>query len=345
MKFFFKQPLYLSLFFFVPFLYFALVNFSGNKINYLIFSLISFFTVIYSFREKGFFFEKFFSIYLWLGFWFKFTLFQGLFIDSPPGGLGYFKFTNKNLNELMLLASLPFVSLTFSSILVSRFYQSKTIIKNNFFSNIYKKFRLTILIMTFFFITSITLINFKFGIYQKGLVSSIELPLFISGFFKWFYLMGSGVIISILVKYELENKNDISNSLYSLLIYESLISNITLLSRAMIFNVSAIFYGIFKSLTLDNPNIKKIKKLIFNYLIIIMLFITSVIIIDNMRSKAYFTDKKILIEKSEIFGKATNENSFLVMRILMKMKNLLRKEIFLLLFIRLYNLYILDLLE
>ena len=70
----------------------------------------------------------------------------------------------------------------------------------------------------------------------------------VSGFIKWFYLMGSGVIISLLIKYELENKNDLSNSLYGIIMYETFISNLTLLSRAMIFNTSAIFLEFLKAL-------------------------------------------------------------------------------------------------
>ena len=62
-------------------------------------------------------------------FWLKFSLFQGLFIDNPPGGLGNFKFTEKSLNELMLLSSIPFLTLTFSSIIISKFYQSKKLFK------------------------------------------------------------------------------------------------------------------------------------------------------------------------------------------------------------------------
>lgn len=307
MKNFLKVFIYLSFIFFVPFIYLALINFGGNKIYYIFFTIISFFSVFYSFREKGFFFEKFFSIYLWLGFWLKFTLFQSLFIESPPGGLGYFKFSQANLNELMFLASIPFVSLTFCSILITKFYQPKKVIQNNFWPKIYKNFRLLILVITIFFISVIYLINFKFGIYQKGLVSNIDLPLLVSGFFKWFYLMGSGVIISMLIKYELENKNDVSNSLYLLLTYESFVSNISLLSRAMIFNISAIFYAIFK-IFFDSDNINKIKKLLIHYLIIVILFLASIPIINQIREKAYFLDEKILEEKTEVFGKVINED-------------------------------------
>ena len=108
----------------------------------------------------------------------------------------------------------------------------------------------------------------------KRLVSNIDLPLVVSGFIKWFYLMGSGVIISLLIKYELENKNDLSNSLYGIIMYETFISNLTLLSRAMIFNTSIIFLQFLKALSIACK--KKLKKLFIYYLIIVILFMALV---------------------------------------------------------------------
>ena len=307
MKNFFKILIFIVLLFLTPFIFLAFVNFGGNKIYYVFFTLISFFSVIFSFREKGFFFEKFFSIYLWLGLWLKFTLFRSIFLNNPPGGIGFFEFNEESLNELMVLASIPFLSLTLSSIIFSKFNYNNKFIPNNFWSKIYKNFRLLILIILIILISVITLLNLNFGIYQKGLVSNLDLPFVISGFFKWFYLIGSGVIISLIIKYELEIKKNVSHLLYGVLLFETFISNITLLSRAMIFNISAIFYGIFQSLILDKENKQRIKKLFVYYLIVIILFLVSVPVINQIREKVYYVDDYIKIEKAEVFGQSANE--------------------------------------
>ena len=238
----------LFLFFSAALFFFAFQNFLGNKIFYFSFTVISFFSLIYSFRKNGFFIEKFFIIYLWLGFWLKFSLFQGLFINDPPGGLGNFNFTKDSFSELMVISSLPFAGVTISSIILNRISFLHNCLNNNFLQRLYDNLRSPILISITFLILIVSVLNYKFGIYQKGLIPTSELPFLISGFFKWLYLMGFGVILSLLIKYELDSKKDVQHQVYLIVILESFVSNFALLSRAMIFNVSSIFYGLFKSL-------------------------------------------------------------------------------------------------
>ena len=79
----------------------------------------------------------------------------------------------------------------------------------------------------------------------------------------------------------------------------------------MIFNISAIFYGIFQSLILDKENKQRIKKLFVYYLIVIILFLVSVPVINQIREKAYYVDNYIKIDKAEVFGKSINEKKTL----------------------------------
>ena len=177
--------LLISLFLF----FFAYQNFLGNKFYYTIFSLISFSSLLYSFRSKGFFFEKFLSTYLWLGFWLKFTLFIGLFINYPPAlGIEKFDFTKEKLNELMILSSIPFISLSISSILLSKIKFFTFYVENNFLQSIYKNYRFAIIFCIILLIAIISITNFYYGIYQKGLISNLNLSYIIAGFYKWFYL-------------------------------------------------------------------------------------------------------------------------------------------------------------
>ena len=53
---------------------FGLINYSGNKFYYLIFTILSTYCVLISINKNSIAFETFFSILLWLGFWFKFTI-------------------------------------------------------------------------------------------------------------------------------------------------------------------------------------------------------------------------------------------------------------------------------
>ena len=56
--------------------YYNLINFSGNKFLYFLFSLLSFYLLLSIFFEKKYFTEVFLSIYLWLGYWWKFSYLQ-----------------------------------------------------------------------------------------------------------------------------------------------------------------------------------------------------------------------------------------------------------------------------
>ena len=50
----------------------SFLNYQGNKFNYITFSLLFNYLIIFAFRKNSTFFETFFSIFLWLGFWFSF---------------------------------------------------------------------------------------------------------------------------------------------------------------------------------------------------------------------------------------------------------------------------------
>ena len=57
-------------------------SYVGNKLYYIFFTVVSNYLLYFAFRKKKhFFFETFFSILLWLGFWFKFTFTISLQMD------------------------------------------------------------------------------------------------------------------------------------------------------------------------------------------------------------------------------------------------------------------------
>ena len=62
--------------------YNGLINYKGNKYLYILFSIVSNYLLIFSFRKKTIFFDTFFSLLLWVGFWLKFTV-----IISFTGGM------------------------------------------------------------------------------------------------------------------------------------------------------------------------------------------------------------------------------------------------------------------
>ena len=53
---------------------FAYGEYQGQKFNYILFTIISTFALFYNFRKGSIFFETFFALLIWLGFWFKFSI-------------------------------------------------------------------------------------------------------------------------------------------------------------------------------------------------------------------------------------------------------------------------------
>ena len=126
------------LFFSIFLFYCAYQNFSGNKFFFVIFSIIFYFSIFFSFRENGFFLEKFLIIYLWLGFWLKFSLYQGFFINNPPShGFGNFDFSNESLNNLMITSSLPCLSISISFFFIGKMSFFKSYLNNEFLFKFY----------------------------------------------------------------------------------------------------------------------------------------------------------------------------------------------------------------
>ena len=89
------------------FFYNGIINYSGNKVLYAIFSLISNYLIVFGFRKNAFFFDTFFSLLLWLGFWFKFT-----YVISSTDGyfygqeIGDFNYSSNSFNDTLIVSSI-----------------------------------------------------------------------------------------------------------------------------------------------------------------------------------------------------------------------------------------------
>ena len=73
--------------------FYGLKNYQGSKILYSIFSAASNYLIFFAFRKKAFFFETFFSLLLWLGFWFKFTCTIAFTTGQFKEGVGLFDYS------------------------------------------------------------------------------------------------------------------------------------------------------------------------------------------------------------------------------------------------------------
>ena len=63
----------------------VLLIYEGNQFIYLLFSIISLFLIFFSFRKKSMFYENFFGVFIFLGFWLKFSIIKSFNIGFTEG--------------------------------------------------------------------------------------------------------------------------------------------------------------------------------------------------------------------------------------------------------------------
>ena len=133
-KVFFKKILSITLLFFIFILFiFGFRAYLGNKLIYLLFTIISTCSLFYGFRKKSIFFDNFIAILLWLGFWFKFTI-QISFLNSQfPEGTGLFDFKPGSYDQVLLISSVGLVSFSLASFIRNFFFNYDKINFANFY--------------------------------------------------------------------------------------------------------------------------------------------------------------------------------------------------------------------
>jgi hypothetical protein len=304
----------LSIFSIIFFLfYFGIQKYNGNKINYLLFSIISNFLIFFAIRKNAIFFETFFSLLLWLGFWFKFSctivLTDGVFRE----GVGTFNYSNKSFDDTLIVSQIGILSFILSGFFRQYFlfnYPKKLEFQNfkiNFFSFGRKN-------VWFIFIVSfiaIAFCNFYFKIYQKGLLPIYEINFLISGIFKWLLLFGLSAISATLIFYEYNFYKKFFLISALIIFVETFFTSFSMISRGMIFNAFALMYGIYKySKIVNKPNSFNyyIKSIIF----IFILFYISVSSVNYIRANYFYVGKSVefVKEKSQVESKDQKKKKY-----------------------------------
>ena len=124
-----KNPIYinfLNLFLNISLYFFVITNLDINKFYALLFYLSSFFLVFYSFNFKTIFFEKFLSIFVWLGFPFKLAipyvlLSFGYEVNLFPENPLYNNFSKDVYNDAIIFSLCGILGFIFASIIRKKY--------------------------------------------------------------------------------------------------------------------------------------------------------------------------------------------------------------------------------
>ena len=146
--------------------------------------------------------------------------------------------------------------------------------------------------MDFFliFFTLIAFSNFYFKIYQKGLPPIYDFNFVFSGTYKWLLLFGLASISAIIIFLEANafRKFFVFSSL--LIFFETFLSSLSMLSRGMIFNAFALFFGIYKFSNKLNIH-SKLTYYLKSLSIILVLFYISVVSVNYIRANYFYIGK------------------------------------------------------
>jgi hypothetical protein len=284
-------------------IYLGLQFFPGNSMIYIIFSSISFLYIYYSFFSKDIiFFNCFLSIYLFLGFTLK-LFFVEFFLEGKFTEINHsnFIFDEKNYNEALIITSLALLGF------ISSFFVAKKIRLASFkpldtsgFDFFYNRYKKSFLSLFFISVFLFYIVNFYFSIFQKGVISNE--PKLLILFFKFSIILIIPSVIAILLFHELKNKYNLGYFYFVLICFESFFSNLSIMSRAMIFNMAGLLLGIFYSF-----KEKFFSKKIIMILVTFIFFFISLYIVNITREFIY-KDNKIRIDNIVDIKRANSEN-------------------------------------
>ena len=273
---------------------FGFSSYNGNKLIYFGFSIISIYSIFFAFRKKALFFETFFSVLLFLGYWFKFTMIISFTDGIFREGVGNFDYSPSNFDYGLIIASVGLLSvISFGHLREKFFFYPKkidTILpKNNFFLQNRKKILITFII----FILAVVSVNSFFKIYQKGLLPLSDFNFFFSGTIKWLLLFGLTSISAVIIFFEINYLKKIFSLTILLSIFEVFLSSLSMISRGMIFNTSAIIYGLYKY-NKKTKKILKLKNLIIYVILMFFFFYLSVLTVNYIRTNYFYVGKSVI---------------------------------------------------
>lgn len=268
----------------------TLFKYPGQAYIYILFSVVANTLLYFGFRKNAFFFDTFIGIFFWLGFWLKLTLRVGFMDSLINQGVSYFDGSGAAFDRALLVSTCGMAGLLMASYIRERWIfnypQEIQGIDQPGLYNFYSNHRKSILVMFVVLFISVAVSNAYFGIYQRGEIPRTALPLGLSGVYTWLLSFGLASVAAIIIKYEFTRHQKTSYLGVILSLLENFASNVSLLSRGMLLNSSALFFGIFRSVKTYSLA-SGWRFLIISSFAFIVFFVTSVQFVNHLRSSMY----------------------------------------------------------
>lgn len=285
--------LFLGIFSLVVFIVFC-IQFQGNLFPYFIYSF-SFFMLLYLSLKKGFlFFEFVLGALLYLGHWAKVSIRHGFFNGEFHEPTGYFSHSVESYDNLFYYSSLAIFGVIFAMIIRRLFFPKYSNLNelNPFkeWSEIYSKNRKVILILFITISILIAYLNFNFGIYQRGLISTFKTSFLFKGLFTWLILFGGASFSALFLETEIRTRKTVSWTLYFAVLAEGFFSNASMLSRSMIINIGSLALGVIILLEKEKYKIGK-ARILSTILLFFIVFFLSIVFVKGIRNEMHHNRK------------------------------------------------------
>lgn len=266
-------------------------EYPGSGYIYLLFTVISNYLLWLGFRRNAIYFDTFIGVLFYLGFWLKLSIrvafTEGRFVEQT----GNFDGSGAAFDRGLLVASCGLFALVTVSLVRERLFQydkKPSAVPSHLGTYCFYRKHRKLLLATFAVLClSVAITNIVLGIYQRGQVSQTVLPLGLNGVYKWLLQFGLASFGALILHYEyvVAQRTSITGWLFALL--EGFTSSVSLLSRGMVLNWSALFFGFFRSVQFNRLKIKP-TFLVVVVLLFVLLFGSSVFSVNYLRLQGAF---------------------------------------------------------
>ena len=279
----------------------TVVEYQGSTLIYLLFTIAANTLLLLGFRRNAIFFDTFIGIFFWLGFWLKLSVKVAFLNGHFNISIGTFDGSASAFDSGLLVAISAFAGLICFSYVRAKWLFRYPTRANDLdqpgLHELYTKHRTVLLSGFVIFMLVVAISNAYLGIYQRGSVTRTLLPYGLNGVYKWLLIFGLASFSTLILKFEyLDNRRN-SYTVAFIALFESSVSSVSLLSRGMILNSSALMYGLYQGFARSGIR-NRIWFMGICILFLVVLFASSVVAVNHSRSIFYSTPVGAVIEES-----------------------------------------------
>jgi hypothetical protein len=233
----------------------TVLRYPGAAAVYLLFTLTANALLYFGFNRRAIFFDTFIGVFFWLGFWLKLSV-RIAFLDAQfIEPTGRFDGSAAAFDRALLVASCGFLGLLLASGLRTRYVfnypEAARDTPQQGLLDFYRRNRRAVLLGFVFFAALIAATNFHFGIYQRGAIPRTVLPFGLSGVYSWLLLFGFASFAAVMLHFEMLLGRATPYLVTACALIEGFLSNLSLVSRGMLLNASALGWGVLRTQGLD----------------------------------------------------------------------------------------------